>query len=116
MLTAQAREAAIAANDVTVQLRSKKLNMRVVFSYKVGWLRSTTRGSCCKGLLLKHVKEGEKVFSVKTDERIKSSVFLFLIYAGDMQIGDEDGSQSSSYIFAMPGGTCNSVQYMDTDV
>ncbi len=39
-----------------------KLGGDVVFSYKVGWLRSTTRGSCCKGLYLIHVKEGEKVF------------------------------------------------------
>ncbi len=31
-----------------------------------------------------HVKEGEKVFSAKTDERIKRSVFLFQIYAGDI--------------------------------
>ncbi len=38
-----------------------KLGGDVVFSYKVGLLISTTRGSCCQGLDWIHVKEGRKV-------------------------------------------------------
>ncbi len=51
----QGPERVTKANKISIDVPS------VVFSYKVGLLISTTRGSCCQGLDWIHVKEGRKV-------------------------------------------------------